>query len=90
MKEINLEEILFNSKFKAITYLEKESIKNGLIEYSFDEILLAMKEACRQALKLAAENVYYEEMLSGETDSGCTYITVINRQSITDTINQVK
>lgn len=56
MKEINLEEILFNTKFKGLTTEEKESIRNGLMEYSWEEILEAMKQACLQILELCAEN----------------------------------
>lgn len=55
MKEINLEEILFNSKFKDLTNIEKDKIREGLISYTHEEILIAMKEACKQALELAAE-----------------------------------
>ena len=46
--------------------------------------LLAMKSACRLALELAAENVRCD------APYGVDVSHMINRQSILDTINQVK
>ena len=76
MKEINLEEILDNYiGFK----IKNEEIKQLN--------LLAMKEACRQTLELAAEN---SEFYSFDTPKELQNIKEINRRSILDTINQIK
>lgn len=86
-KEINLEEILFVSKFKDLLESEKQTIKDGIIVYSFDEILSAMREACRQTLELALENVRANVVIDNFDG---TYDAIINKQSILDTIGQIK
>jgi hypothetical protein len=84
MKEINLEEILEKYRPRLYNYPEfKKDIK------------LAMKEACRQTLELAAENadlnycdVEWElpekYVYTGDPEYGYHYI---NKQSILNTIN---
>ena len=75
MKEINLEKIL----------LENVAIdRNTTNEEDFNNILLAMKEACKQVLELAVENVCEVEFV----ETGPMDESVI--ESITNTINQVK
>lgn len=98
-KKINLEEILFNSKFKDLNEREKQSIKNGLVTFNFDEIIWAIKESCRRVLELAAENA---TLLEGEEDIGKTYLMeqyntfyedvlfTVNKESILNTINQIE
>jgi hypothetical protein len=81
-KKINLEEIyeIYRDRF----------IKN--LENHPDYILSAMKEACKQALKLAAENAITEEIEVAESISGgdgYTYFKV-DTESITNTINQIE
>ena len=90
-KKINLEEILFNSKFTGLTYFEKVGVRSGIIEYTWEDKLKAMKEACRQALELAAENavknpMIWDHKLSKWTDES----NEISKQSILDTINQIE
>ena len=94
MKTIDLEEIIlkWSSKNlqengrskKASESVVKNSIKGGHYWY----ILEAMKEACKQTLELAAENAVE---LIDETN-GCRECGVngVNKQSILDTINQIK
>lgn len=83
-KKINLEDVLFNSKFNDLTLEDKQSIKNGIICFSFEEILSAMKEACRQTLELAAENARCD------APYGVDVSHMISKQSILDTINQIE
>ena len=90
-RKINLDEILLN---------ELEKSKYGFPEMDsdvYDNIKTAMKEACRQLLELAAENteLYCEDKLSNikyitnfEINNGL--IITVNKQSILDTIKQVK
>ena len=40
---ITPEEVLFEIKFKNLTDIEKQQIRNNIIGYSFDEIILAME-----------------------------------------------
>ena len=77
-KKIYLEEIL--DKFPE---LRNQSPR--LIELS----ILAMKEACRQTLKLAAENATTEDV-GTITDDGWAPYDIVNEQSILDTINQIE
>jgi hypothetical protein len=82
-RKINLEEIL-----KTIAFEESE--KGNSSSFSVQEmnvINLAMKEACRQVLELAAENAdtkYLPLLNSNES------IEVVDKQSILNTINQVE
>ena len=67
-------------------------------DYTYNMVLSAMKEACKQTLELAAENA----KLNVGTESGIVTIesgymdynseshVYINKRSITDTINQIK
>jgi hypothetical protein len=86
MVKVNLEEILRTIVFPS-----------GLSDYEWSlwfvssdynrEVIKAMKEACRQVLELAAENAE----LDSEDENDMTGVIVsVNRQSITDTINQVE
>ena len=76
-KEINLQNILdeiHDSKYRA-------SYKTW---YSQQCILEAMKEACRQTLELASKNARCD------SSYGVDISHTINRQSILNTINQIK
>lgn len=95
-KEINLEEILSFG----------ETYEKDCNTVSVNDALIAMKEACRKTLELAAENARIsrkdyseaslEECLNGydvffnEEDDCPSFIDIIDRQSIIDTINQIK
>lgn len=84
---VNLEEIL-NKHFNLYTTYSVKN-KEGKFVNVVDKIgaLEAMKEACRQVLELAAENAE----LDSEDENDMTGVIVsVNRQSITDTINQVE
>lgn len=74
MKEINLEEILLKHTF------------NSTVDTLKEDSLSAMKEACKQVLELAAENAYCNHEFDGAHE--CEYS--VNKESITNTINQVK
>ena len=78
-KKINLEKILL-SKAKRI---------NEVFPEFMDDILLAMKEACRQTLELAAENAETEKEILPECGV-LKSVGVVDKQSILDTINQVE
>lgn len=83
-KKLNLEEIL-------------KSHSNICCD-DWEDVIIAMKEACRQTLELAAENadlIYCENecdipenvVSTGDSEYGSYYIS---KKSITDTINQVQ
>ena len=90
MDKINLEEILFNSKFKDLSNIEKDQIRKGLISYEHEEILIAMKEACRQALELAAKNADFG-ICQNDNSCPCLWDShFIDKQSIIKTIKQIE
>lgn len=89
MKEINLLSILE----------EKCSNKAFLTQNEKEFVFYAMKEACRQTLELVAENVGFIETTSEELNSqdympfikaDDNTIWTFDKQSILDTINQIK
>ena len=91
MKEIDLEEI----------YSKTVEISNhgDFITISKDSIIEFAKESCRQTLELAAENVGFIETTSDKLNSldYMPFITAddntiwtFDKQSILDTINQIK
>ena len=100
MVKINLEEIL-------ISKLEENSTEDFdlkiISKLHFIACYYAMEEACKQVLKLAAENAnliefwessnkeYIEESVSTFDDDGdLQTIVYVNKQSILDTIKQVE
>ena len=83
MDKINLKEILNH-------VYDEEFRSNYKTEYSEQCILKAMKEACQEILKLAAENADFGIY---QNDGNCPCIQdshFIDRQSILDTINQIE
>jgi len=91
-KQINLDEILKS-------YLTLEAMRENNSDYTYNMVLSAMKEACRQTLELAVENVGFVETTSETLNSEeyKPFITAddntmwtINKESILDTIKQVK
>ena len=97
--KVNLEQILKQ-------YLTLETVRANNPDYTFNMIISAMKEACRQTLELASENAevmtkeYFEttveECLKGceiWEDSGNnrpSFIALVDRESIINTIKQVE
>ena len=82
-RKINLEEILNKELNKS---------KYGIPEMDFDvyeNIKIAMYEACDQTLKLAAENANLIEYNTNKT-AFTAHNMGVNKQSITDTIYQVE
>ena len=82
--KINLEAILKS-------FLTVEAMKLNNPDYTFNMVLSAMKEACRQTVELVAEKaevVEHEVAESIHGGPGYTYFTV-DKQSILNTINQV-
>ena len=82
MKTVNLEEILKS-------YLTIEAMMANNPDYTFNMVLSAMKEACRQTLELAAENAETEKEILPECGV-LKSVGVVDRQSILDTINQIE
>ena len=76
-RKINLEKLIFDYKL-----IEKSDDKGVL----FHLIRYAMKEACHLTLELAAENATADLF---ETDDSLGEI-IVNKQSILNTIKQVK
>lgn len=93
-KKINLEEILLDVVVGNNNSFDLE------IEYKItQDVILSMKEACRQVLELAAENAsltcYNDEDAKEynieKFDSFTADVNIrINKQSILNTINQVE
>lgn len=92
-RKINLEEILKENLNLYIQYWLSKA------EYRKEFIINAMKEAVKQALELAAENVEFIETTTEELNSKgyMPFITAVDRtmwtydkQSILDTINQIE
>jgi hypothetical protein len=76
MKKIKLEKIL------------KE--KSCHIDDFYDAVVAAMREACKQTLELAAENVeveFHYQYRDSETIIECAFV---NKQSILDVINLIE
>ena len=82
MKTVNLEEILKS-------YLTIEAMMANNPDYTFNMVLSAMKEACRQTLELAAENAKSVD-IGCLTDEWWVPYDIIDKQSILDTINQIQ
>ena len=93
MKKINLEEIL-DSKIGNVDAESKDRIW-------YDDAILAMKEACRQAVERAAENAEIdwtenEKLIVTDTDfsfrdGDYNWCKIkINEESILNTINQIE
>lgn len=80
-KEINLEEILL-SKIKPHYYFEE---MNNITNCPVELIVIVMKEAIKQSLELASENAHVSFSESRYKDPW-----VVNKQSILNTINQIK
>jgi len=83
MKTIDLEKI-----FERYNYLARVETDSANIDYK-GNMLKAMKEACKQTLELAAENA------TTKTETYCSPFSsdwekVVSKQSILDTLNQIK
>jgi len=78
-KEINLKKIVE----------EQETFDPNYSTISINDAITAMREACKQTLELAAENA---ECVEGAiVNMGFENIAAsVNKQSILDTINQIK
>jgi hypothetical protein len=84
-RKINLEEI-----YNQVVEKEFEGDEQAIRIYKATRAeidLLAMKEACRQALELAAENAEIDFELQPFSSD---FASVINKQSILDTINLIE
>ena len=94
------EEVLFEIKFKNLTDIEKQQIRDGIISYSFSEIVLAMeqykqvsvepevKPACDVAdIKIKAkimENKYWLNFLTLDATN------IIHKSSLCDRIKELE
>ena len=85
MDKINLKEILNH-------VYDEEFRSNYKTEYSEQCILKAMKEACNQVLKLAAENADYGVCQNDDGQEPWIHESniFVDKQSILDTINQIE
>jgi len=81
-KEINLKSILESELSEWIPAFEFDNPSDSV---SLDRALFAMKEACRQALELAAENACIIN-----TGCGIWGYDEVDKESILETINQIK
>jgi len=92
-KKVNLEEILKS-------YLTVESMRLNNPDYTFNMVVSAMKEACRQTLGLAAESATGRSIVTVIEPCGTDdYVGlrkrlnisyVVDKESILNTINQVQ
>ena len=87
MDKINLEEILLKNIKKI--YMEFMPIEDFC---NRDRIIAinAMKEACQEILRLAAENAKIDVVILRQDEIAIEFGNVINKQSILDTINQIE
>lgn len=99
-KEVNLEEILsviFKPDSRDCTTIAQDLQLAITLNPDLNRIKWAMREACRQVLELASENA------TAKQDKIRTYpykdypgmyhdekVIIVDKQSITNTINQVK
>jgi hypothetical protein len=84
-RKINLEEI-----YNRYEYLARVETDSTRIDYK-GNMLKAMKEACERILELAAENADMDlQKVKHPRGDGYHYHHVIDKQSILDTINQIK
>lgn len=88
-EKINMEEILKKELIPAI-YANNPDL-------TFNATIRAMREACSQILKLAAENskieikTVSEELIITDVHQGDNYTRIqVNLKSILDTINQIE
>lgn len=84
-KTINLEKLLGNP-----VVFDNQMRRDA---WTKDQVLRSMKEAIRQALELAAENAKThstEEYVSAIGGGEWEWFTSIDKQSILNTINQIK
>lgn len=79
MKTIILEEILKS-------YLTTEVMNANKPDYTFNMVLSAMKEACKQTLELASKNAKIEKVQIDYKK----FVNVVSKQSILNTIKQVE
>ena len=90
MKTIDLGKILFDQVDKLredypdINLYSDEDMK---VSPEYNYFINAMKEACRQTLELAAENAKTEMEYNPEN---ITFHTIVYKQSILNTINQIE
>ena len=84
-KEINLEGILRS-------FLTTEAMLANSPDYTYNTVLSAMREACKQTLELAAEKAEAQIVQVTSAMSSSVYSTraAVQKQSILNTINQVK
>jgi NOL1/NOP2/fmu family ribosome biogenesis protein len=80
-KKINLDEILKS-------HLTLEAMRANNSDYTYNMVLAAMKEACRQTLELAYENS--KSGYIGRDVYGDKIYTYVDKESILNTIKQVK
>ena len=85
--KINLEEILIKNIKKI--YMEFMPIEDFC---NRDRIIAinAMKEACQEILRLAAENAKIDVVILRQDEIAIEFGNVINKQSILNTINQIE
>lgn len=86
MKKINLEEILNKHHHLYMAYNVKDTEGKFRTVIDKDGAIEAMKEAIKQALDLAAENA---RTILGSDSEGAMQVKV-NKDSIINTINQIK
>ena len=100
MKEIDLKEIYKKNLLeilyrgipgpnpKSLPYDERGSMNIHMNSPSADAALVAMREVCIKILQLAAENAEINSIETSDDSSG--FVHEVNKQSILNTINQVK
>ena len=87
MDKINLEKII-RSHFNAAYY---DSIADLIDERATtDDITDIIKEVCRQVLERAADNAKSDVVVVREDETAIEFGSVINKQSILNTINEIE
>ena len=94
MKEIDLEEIYISIDIEfcrsvGVAYQESNRPKKDDVSWAI--IRNAMKEACKKAIELCSENaITKEDCVYNEVWMENEFKTIADKQSILNTINQIK
>ena len=84
--EINLEEILLQNHFHILDTLKNVYLPDTNNKNMYERLMNGINDICKQLLELAAENATADLF---ETDDSLGEI-IVNKQSILNTIKQVK
>jgi predicted P-loop ATPase/GTPase len=92
-RKINLEEILLKNHFHILDTLKSVYSPDTHTENMYERLMNGIKDVCEKTLELAAENAKIIDdpnSYCGNTGSEYPPDEIVSKQSILDTIKQVK